>query len=198
MRIDNLTYESKDYTCNVYLVRGDWNSVGDANTLIDAGTDMAVIPRIKAKLTGIGQKKIAQILLTHGDYDHIQVLPDIKAAFNPVIYGSNHLMQIDKALEDGQKIKTGNKMFEIIHPDIHGIDSLCFLCREESIIFTGDAPVHRCHEEGHYSDKFLNVLEALTKQNIEKIYPGHGPPILNDANEMIMESFIKARKAKKS
>jgi len=198
MRIDNLTYESKDYTCNVYLVRGDWNNVGDVNTLIDVGADVAVIPRIKARLAGIGQKKIDQILVTHGDLDHIKILPDIKAVFNPVIYGSNHLTQVDKGLENGQEIKIGNKMFEIVHPDIHGIDSLCFMCREESIIFTGDAPIHRCHQDGDYTDKFLNVLEMLTRQNIEKIYPGHGPPILNNASEIIMASFIKAKEAKRN
>ncbi|MBE9547215.1 MAG: MBL fold metallo-hydrolase [Proteobacteria bacterium] len=197
MRIHNLTFGSKDYSCNVYLVQGDWDTVSDVNTLIDVGTDVAIIPRIKARLSGIGKKKIDQVLLTHGDYDHVQILPDIKAVFNPVVYGSNQLMQVDKALENGQSIRIGDKIFKVVHPDIHGSDSLCFLCQEEAVIFTGDAPIHRCHEKGYYSDKFLNVLEMLTHNNIKEIYPGHGPPVLRDASKMIMDSFIKAKKTKK-
>lgn len=197
MRIQNLTCGSKDYSCNVYLVQGDWDTVSDVNTLIDVGADVSIIPRIKARLSGIGKKRIDQVLLTHGDSDHVQVLPDIRAVFNPVVYGSSKLMLVDKTLEDRQLIKIGDKIFKVVHPDIHGIDSLCFLCQEEGVIFIGDAPIHRCHEKGCYSDKFFNVLEMLTHHNIKEIYPGHGLPILSEANKMITDSFARAKRAEK-
>lgn len=198
MRIQNLTCGSKDYSCNVYLVQGDWDTVSDVNTLIDVGADVSIIPRIKARLSGIGKKRIDQVLLTHGDSDHVQILPDIRAVFNPVVYGSSKLMQVDKALEDGELIKIGDKIFKVVHPDIHGIDSLCFLCQEQGVIFIGDAPIDRCHEKGCYSDKFFKVLEMLTHHNIKEIYPGHGLSILSGANKVIMDSFIRAEKAKNS
>lgn len=196
MRIKNLTSgESKTYTCNVYLVQGDWDSIDDVNTLIDVGTDVLIIPKIKDTLKGIGKKKIDQVLLTHSDFDHVGILSEIKAVFNPIVYAGSTSQQTDKKLEDGRLIRIGDKLFTAIYAYAHGIDSVCFFCEEEGVIFIGDVPVHMCHEKGSYSDNFLGVIEFLASKDIKKIYPGHGEPILKGAKEMIANSLIKAKKA---
>lgn len=195
MRIKNLTSGAKGYTCNVYLVQGDWSTVDDVNTLIDVGTDDSVITRIKTSLTGIGTKTIQQVLLTHGDYDHVGILSDIKAVFNPIVYAGSNSRQADRKFEDGQSIRVGDKIFTAIYANTHGIDSVCFFCEEEGVIFSGDVPVHMCHEKGSYPDEFLRVLEFLASKAIKEIYPGHGKPILKGAKEIITDSFVKAQKA---
>ena len=35
MRVTLFKKNPKVYSCNVYLVRGDWNAIDDVNTLID-------------------------------------------------------------------------------------------------------------------------------------------------------------------
>ncbi|NVM22379.1 MAG: MBL fold metallo-hydrolase [Desulfobacterales bacterium] len=196
MRIKNLTSGAKGYTCNVYLVQGDWDSVDDVNTLIDVGTDDSIIPRIKTSLTGIGKKTIDQILLTHGDHDHIGILSDIKAAFSPIVFAGFTSQLADKKFEDGQSIRVGDKIFAAIYAHTHG-NSVCFLCEKEGVIFSGDVPIHMCHEKGSYPDEFLRFLEFLASKDIKKIYPGHGEPILKGAEEMITDSLIKAQIAKR-
>lgn len=197
MRISSLTSGvSKTYTCNVYLVQGDWDGIHDVNTLIDVGTDPLIMQGIKASLQGIGKKKIDQVLLTHGDFDHVGILPEIKAAFNPVVYAGSTLQQGDRKLEDGQLIKIGDKLFTAIYAHAHGIDSVCFFCEEEGVVFIGDVPVHMCHEKGSYSDNFLGMMEFLACKEIKEIYPGHGEPILKGARERIANSLIRARKTR--
>lgn len=57
MKIANLTLNSGIYTCNSYLVTGDFNSMDDVNTLIDT----KIMDRIWSALTGVG-KKIVETL----------------------------------------------------------------------------------------------------------------------------------------
>ena len=47
MRVIRLPHNLNIYTCNSYLLLGDWNVLGDVNTLIDPGTDGSVINEIE-------------------------------------------------------------------------------------------------------------------------------------------------------
>lgn len=58
MRILNLTEKSNNYTSNVYMVLGTWNTLEDLTTLIDVGNDSSVISRIENFNTGLGKKKL--------------------------------------------------------------------------------------------------------------------------------------------
>ena len=58
MRILNLTSNSNVYTCNSYLVTGDFNSMEDVNTLIDSGRDTNIIDTILEASTGVGAKRL--------------------------------------------------------------------------------------------------------------------------------------------
>ena len=70
MKIMNLTKNSKMYTSNVFLVLGAWKTVDDVNTLIDVGRDKSIIRKIENINTGLGKKKIDQVILTHSHSDH--------------------------------------------------------------------------------------------------------------------------------
>ncbi|MEA1943993.1 MAG: MBL fold metallo-hydrolase, partial [Euryarchaeota archaeon] len=69
MKVLNLTSDSKMYTSNVYLITGTWNAIDDLNTLVDVGRDPSVIEKINNASTGVGKKRVEQVVLTHSHYD---------------------------------------------------------------------------------------------------------------------------------
>ncbi|MCK5170477.1 MAG: MBL fold metallo-hydrolase, partial [Bacteroidales bacterium] len=108
------------YTSNVFLVLGAWKTIDDVNTLIDVGRDKSIIRKIENINTGLGKKKIDQVILTHSHSDHAGILPVIKEIFNPKIYAFNsHLKGIDQTLRDGDKLRLGEKQFEVFHITAH-------------------------------------------------------------------------------
>ena len=116
MIIKNLTKNSKMYTSNVFLVLGSWKTIDNVNTLIDVGRDESIIKQIGNINTGSGKKMIDQVILTHNHSDLAWLLPKIKEIFNPKIYAFNsHLKSIDQTLKDGDKLRLGEKQFEVFH-----------------------------------------------------------------------------------
>ena len=93
MKILNLTTDSKIYTSNVYLITGTWNAIDDVNTLIDVGRDPSVIDKINSASTGVGKRRVEQVVLTHGHYDHASLLPRIREVFNPVVYAFSYFLE---------------------------------------------------------------------------------------------------------
>ena len=139
MKILNLTSESKMYTSNVYLITGTWNAIGDLNTLVDVGRDPSVIEKINNASTGVGKHRVEQVVLTHSHYDHASLLPQIKKTFNPEVYAYSHSLEgVDHLLKDGDTLKLGDRIFEVIYTPGHSSDSICLYCEEERVLFAGD------------------------------------------------------------
>jgi len=175
MKITNLTENSKQYTSNVFLVLGTWNTVDDINTLIDVGSDIAIISKIENINTGLGKKKIDQVIITHSHSDHAALLENIKAAFNPRICAFNsHLKGIDQILKDGDKLRIGEQQFEVFHITAHSYDSICLFGEEEGILFSGDTTFPIEFENEVLKKENEYVLARLKEKNIKMVYPGHG------------------------
>ena len=85
MRIALLQGNQKNYSCNAYFVRGDSNEPEDVNTLVDVGIDGSICDEIENLRTGIGKKKVAQVVLTHGHYDHAAGLGVVVARYHPQV-----------------------------------------------------------------------------------------------------------------
>jgi glyoxylase-like metal-dependent hydrolase (beta-lactamase superfamily II) len=174
MKIINLTENSKLYTSNVFLMTGTWNSIDDINTLVDVGNDDSIISKIENINTGLGKKKIDQVILTHSHSDHAALLQAIKDVFNPCVRAFNtHLKGVDQILRDGDILKIGDKQFEVFHITAHSHDSICLFCEEESVLFAGDTtfPI----EYNGLDNENSSVLTRLLKKNIKTVYYGHGP-----------------------
>jgi len=175
MKIMNLTENSKLYTSNVYLVIGTWNTLDDINTLIDVGSDVSIIQKIESINTGLGKKKVDQVILTHSHSDHAAILPRIKEAFNPRICAFNsHLKGIDQILRDGDILRIGEKQFEVFHISAHSYDSICLLGEDEGILFSGDTTFPIQFENAVLKKENDYVISRLKEKNITAVYPGHG------------------------
>ncbi len=190
MRITNLTAGSRIYTCNAYLLTGDWNRLEDANTLIDVGRDRSIIERIHSASTGIGKKKVEQLIITHNHYDHASLLNDIKTLFHPQVYAySSSLVGVDWYLKGGEQLHVADRMAEIIHTPGHSNDSICLYCEEEGILFAGDTPVCIRFPGGTYEESFVEVLAGLCHRKVQTIYLGHGRPITEGCQNLLRNSL---------
>ncbi|MBW1710314.1 MAG: MBL fold metallo-hydrolase [Deltaproteobacteria bacterium] len=193
MKIINLTADSKIYTSNVYYILGDWKGIKDVNTLIDVGRDSSIIKKIKQLDTGVGKKKVERVVLTHGHFDHVSLLPIIKNEFDPEVYAFNPFNGVH-ALKDEQTLKIGDRMFEVIHTPGHTNDSICLYCQEDAVIFSGDTSLIINQTDGSYHKDFISAFEKIARKNITSIYPGHGEPITSHVKKLIYMSLDNIRK----
>ena len=92
---------------------------------------------------------------------------------------------MDELLDDGQRMKIGDREFEVIHVPGHSSDSICLYCKEDEILFSGDAPLRIMTAGGSYSADFIDALENLMRHPIRTIYPGHDEPIQGKATDII-------------
>ena len=190
MKIANLTQGSAVYTSNAYLLTGTWNAIPDINTLIDTGRDPKVIDAIRNSPTGVGKRRLDQVILTHSHYDHASLVPVIKKEFGSVVCGcSPNFEGIDRVLKDGERIRVADLDAVVILTPGHSNDSLCLYCEGEGILFVGDTPVVIQTRDNTYEDAFLHSLERIAALNVTAIYSGHGRPILSQCNELIRQSL---------
>ena len=191
MKIINLTAHSRIYTCNVYLVLGNHNALADVNTLIDAGRDPVAISNLKEASTGVGKKRVEQVIITHEHYDHAGLLAEIKREFQPRVYAYKKSKYVDYTVKGGEKLKVGDGECEIIHSPGHSHDSICIYCESEGILFSGDTSLDII-TPGCYEEYYIRTLEALCKKDIRVIYPGHGEPMFKGVRKKIRDSLKNA------
>jgi len=184
------------YTSNVYLVLGDWNAIDDVNTLVDVGRDPAIIGTINDAYTGVGKKRIEQVVLTHNHFDHVSLLPAIREEFNPRVCAYSSTMDgVDELLKDGDRLRIGDRTFEVLHTPGHSNDSICLYCERDGVLFSGDTPMRIRTAEATYNAQLVEVLERLAGSHLESIYFGHGNPEIGGAKALVCSSVENVRGA---
>lgn len=137
------------------------------------------------------------ILLTHGHFDHIGFVAELKEKYNPLIaihkddaeYTSNDILNLAKSchrsvkpfkadiyISEGSIIELGKTQISVIHTPGHTNGSVCFL--DDKNIFSGDTifrgSVGRTDLENGDSDKLISSLKKLKQITGDYIiYPGH-------------------------
>lgn len=151
------------------------------------------------------QLKVVHLLNTHLHFDHIMGVPMVyndlglapEANKNDLSIYNNVEKQISmfinmnvdhiempplgRELRDGDTIEFGTHSFMVIQTPGHTKGGVCFYCKEENALFTGDT-LFQCSigrtdlEGGCYEDIIQSVKERLLVLPPEtKVYPGHGP-----------------------
>ena len=196
MKIQNLSSHLADYTCNVYLVTGKWNTIRDINTLIDVGRDDSVIEKILDASTGVGKKRVEQVVLTHSHFDHASLLPAIRTRFSPKVCAASPFLEgVDVVLRDGEHLKIGDRDFQVIAITEDSSDSICLFCEDEGVLFAGDTSLVIWTTDGTYEPGFVDFLETLCLKDVRAMYFGHGEPVLSGCPDILRASLENVRKS---
>ena len=189
MKIVPLRHNAATYSCNSYLILGDWNRIEDVNTIIDPGTDNFILDEIERLPTGLGKIPVAQVILTHNHFDHAGAVKAIKARYNARVLAFSEGDDIDELLRDGQFVKAGDDILEVLHTPGHSSDSICLYAPSEKALFSGDTQVRVRWPGEVYTHAYVEALFKLACRDIQKVYPGHDEPITNDCQEMILQTL---------
>ena len=112
-------------------------------------------------------------MLTHCHSDHCALLPQIREAFHPkVLAFCPNIDGVTGLLRDGDAVKMGDEVFEVIHTPGHSSDSVCFYNQTEGVLFA--------------------ALEKLCARDVRRIYFGHGAALSERCNERLRESQMVA------
>lgn len=189
MRIIPLIRSDKAYSCHSYLILGDWNHIDDHNTIIDPGSDDFVIDEIERLSTGFGKIPVAQVILTHNHFNHAGAVKAVKERYNARVLALIEGAEVDEHLCDGQFIKAGDNILEVLHTPGHSSDSICLYAPSEKALFAGDTQVRVRWPGDLHSPEYIEGLCKIACRDIQKIYCGHDAPILSDCQEIIQHTL---------
>ena len=185
------TFGNNPLNQNTYIY---YNPDTNQGILIDAGMSSHDI------LQGVSGITIVGILLTHGHFDHMYSLDQLRQVtkakayahkkearllqepgLNMSVAGKAEISaQADILIEDKEIINFGEISLEVIHTPGHTGGGVCFYHRDNGIIFTGDTlfkgAIGRTDLPTGDHDTILasikNRLMVLPQDTI--VYPGHG------------------------
>ena len=159
---------------NVLILR--CTETGDA-VLLDAANEHELL------LDLCKQLGVRRVLETHGHWDHIQAVPQLRDAGYSVgvtAQDAGMLPSYDEVIEDESVIDVGRLRLHTIHTPGHTPGSMCFLLEGHPILFSGDTlfpggPGNTTFEGGDFDTIIESVdrkLFTLAPDTI--VLPGHG------------------------
>ncbi|ADL06118.1 MBL fold metallo-hydrolase [Lacrimispora saccharolytica] len=160
---------------------------GDGTYILDMCRQLSLIPEV--------------VLLTHGHFDHILAVKDIKEAFpevkilageqekallkDPAVnlssaFGRACTVNADEYVRDGAILSFGGITFQVLFTPGHTAGSVCYLIQAESVLISGDTLFSGSlgrtdFPTGSQSMILSSIRERLFVLPEETlVYPGHG------------------------
>ncbi len=185
MRVFTLKKPPTEYSSNVYYILGDWNTIPDKNTLIDVGPNDYILAELTTFNSGVGKKKLENIILTHEHFDHAAALKYLIPLYNPKVYGFSQNLPNVEPFVDNMKVQIGDRTAVLIHTPGHSNDSIGIYVEEEGVLFSGDTMLSINSYGDTYTLDFLHTIQKIFDLDLKIIYPGHGDPIKDNIKEML-------------
>lgn len=176
---------------NTYIVTDEASGL---SAVIDCG---AYTPQLREKLR---DKTVKYIMLTHGHYDHILGVYDLKQATGAEVlihkddanclydsmaslafynYGqAQQPLKADRVLTEGDRIELGQTVFRVMNTKGHTEGSVLYIDEADRVIFSGDTlfagSYGRTDLPGGDDGKMLNSLRRIKAiEGDYKIFTGH-------------------------
>jgi glyoxylase-like metal-dependent hydrolase (beta-lactamase superfamily II) len=164
-----------DLDNNVFVLR--CRHTGDA-VLIDAANEHERLLQLAQDLG------VHRVLETHGHWDHIQAIPQMRDAGYSVgvtAEDASMLDSYDEILEDDSVIEVGRLRLRTVHTPGHTPGSMCFVLEGKPILFSGDTlfpggPGATAFEGGDFTT-IIHSIEDLLFAPLSAdtiVLPGHG------------------------
>ena len=180
---------------NCYIVSDDNNEA----LIIDSGDDADYIQRTIAD----EELKPVKIIATHGHFDHMLAVTELKLAYNvpflmskddefllsrmqsSVEYftGANDIAptpKIDSYLTGPNPVNVGNRRFKVIKTPGHTLGSVSLYCKGEKVLFVGDlifagGGIGRYDFDYCSKGNLIKSIKTILKLPDDvAVYPGHG------------------------
>ena len=176
---------------NVFVLR--CRQTGDA-VLLDAANEHE---RLLDLCETLG---VREVLETHGHWDHIQAVPQIRDAGYSVHVteqDAHMLDSYDEILEDESVIQVGRLRLHSIHTPGHTPGSMSFLLEGSPVLFSGDTlfpggPGATGYEGGNF-DKIIESIDRrlFTLAPETMVLPGHGDDTTIAAERPHLDEWIE-------
>jgi glyoxylase-like metal-dependent hydrolase (beta-lactamase superfamily II) len=159
---------------NVLVLR--CTETGDA-VLLDAANEHELLLELCERLG------VRRVLETHGHWDHIQAVPQLRdAGYSVGVTAQDAAMlpSYDEVIEDESVIDVGRLRLHTIHTPGHTPGSMCFQLEGHPILFSGDTlfpggPGNTTFEGGDFDTIIASVDRRLFTLPADTIVlPGHG------------------------
>jgi glyoxylase-like metal-dependent hydrolase (beta-lactamase superfamily II) len=159
---------------NVLVLR--CTETGDA-VLLDAANEHELLLELCERLG------VRRVLETHGHWDHIQAVPQLRdAGYSVGVTAQDAAMlpSYDEVIEDESVIDVGRLRLHTIHTPGHTPGSMCFQLEGHPILFSGDTlfpggPGNTTFEGGDFDTIIESVDRRLFTLPADTIVlPGHG------------------------
>jgi hydroxyacylglutathione hydrolase len=122
------------------------------------------------------------ILMTHGHFDHIGGLAELKSALTIPVAAhraeAGHLpVTVDLLLNDGDEISFGHITLKALHTPGHTEGSMCFLAG--NYLIAGDTLFPGGPGRTHSPNDFRQIIKSISEKLLglpddTEVYPGHG------------------------
>ena len=174
--------------------------VSDENTkeafIIDPGAEPE---RIIDKVKEIGVS-VKAILLTHGHFDHISAVNELKREFGVDVYigqedadlmadmelnvsymfGMPYAARADKILRDGDMLEIAGFSIKVLFTPGHTKGGVCYYFEKENVAFSGDTLFQQSVGRTDFPTGSARVLSESIKNKLMvlpedlQLFPGHG------------------------
>lgn len=176
---------------NVFVLR--CRHTGDA-VLIDAANEHEKLLEL-ARALGV-----RRVLETHGHWDHIQAIPEMRDAGYSVgvtAQDASMLPSYDEIIDHDSVIEVGDLRVRTIHNPGHTPGSMSFLVEGKPLLFSGDTlfpggPGNTGLEGGDFATIITSIDELLfTLPPGTIVMPGHGLDTTIDAERPHLDEWIE-------
>ena len=195
MDVITVTEDAEVFTCNAFL------ALGEQTTLVDAGS-MAGVDEVIREYTD----DLDAVVLTHQHGDHVSELDAVLSAFDADCYAYADHPARTHELEDGDEIRVGDELCEVVYTPGHADDHVSLVGSES--LFSGDVVVYNdgAFEDGSFGrtdypgqsrEELIDSIERLRSrmpESVDTMYAGHGDVYSGDVHSVVERALDRAKR----